>query len=248
MPNIASIIRDHVSLSIRCMDRLYVNGYLAKLQTSGQLAYFMTEHLGQPIPSPVVLDRQRKRFQRRLDRWGEEQEIPVIRFERGVRKDDVALARRGDFAASEGVVFVGVAQEKCRSFRAHRRQFGRAVTFDFSRQWVFVNHYYFYFQDREWGPGFLKVASYAPYPVKLCLNGHAWAKQQLRREGVGFESLDNGFFPARTRIGCRRSAKSSGRRMSRRVSTVGRTASLGRWSPSTAPLGTSMNSPSGRSR
>ena len=46
MPNIASIIRDHVSLSIRCMDRLYLNGYLPKLQTSGQLAYFMTEHLG----------------------------------------------------------------------------------------------------------------------------------------------------------------------------------------------------------
>jgi len=63
----------------------------------------------------------------------------------------------------------------------------------FSRQSVFVNHYYFYFEDRDWGPGFLKVGSYAPYPVKLCLNGHEWAKQQLRHEGIAFESLDNGF-------------------------------------------------------
>lgn len=31
MPNIASIIRDHVALSIRCVDRLYVNGYLPLL-------------------------------------------------------------------------------------------------------------------------------------------------------------------------------------------------------------------------
>jgi hypothetical protein len=39
-----------------------------------------------------------------------------------------------------------------------------------------------------------RIASYLPYPVKLCLNGHEWVKQQLRRERIGFESLDNGFF------------------------------------------------------
>jgi len=27
----------------------------------------------------------------------------------------------------------------------------------------------------------------------VCLNGHEWAKQQLRKEGIAFESLDNGF-------------------------------------------------------
>jgi hypothetical protein len=42
--------------------------------------------------------------------------------------------------------------------------------------------------------------------VKLCLNGHEWVKQQLRREGIGFESLDNGFLscedPARLQQVC----------------------------------------------
>ena len=56
-----------------------------------------------------------------------------------------------------------------------------------------VNHYYFYVHDREWGPAFVKVGTYLPYPVKLCLNGHEWVKQQLRGSGIRFESLDNGF-------------------------------------------------------
>ncbi len=47
-------------------------------------------------------------------------------------------------------------------------------------------------QDREWGPAFLKIGTYLPYPVKICLNGHEWAKQQLRQAGIGFVSLDNG--------------------------------------------------------
>lgn len=65
--------------------------------------------------------------------------------------------------------------------------------FDYSRQSVYVNHYYFYLQDRDFGPAFIKVCTYAPYGIKVCINGHEWAKCQLRREGIGFEALDNGF-------------------------------------------------------
>jgi hypothetical protein len=57
---------------------------------------------------------------------------------------------------------------------------------------VAVNHYYVYLADQEWGPAFIKIGSYLPYPVRVCLNGHEWAKQQLRREGVAFTPLDNG--------------------------------------------------------
>jgi hypothetical protein len=95
---------------------------------------------------------------------------------------------------ADGVVVIGVAQEKMRAFKAHRLPArGRAVSFDFSRQSVAVNHYYFYVHDPDWGPAFLKMGTYLPYPIKLCLNGHEWVKQQLRREGVAFASLDNGF-------------------------------------------------------
>jgi hypothetical protein len=67
------------------------------------------------------------------------------------------------------------------------------VSFTFSRQSVYVNQVYFYIQDKEWGPAFIKVGTYLPYPVRVCLNGHEWAKQQARHRGLAFESLDNGF-------------------------------------------------------
>jgi hypothetical protein len=95
---------------------------------------------------------------------------------------------------TDGVVVIGVAQEKMRAFKAHKRSGAQGgVTFDFSRQSVAANHYYFYVQDPEWGPAFLKFGTYVPYPIKLCLNGHEWVKQQLRRAHIACESLDNGF-------------------------------------------------------
>lgn len=195
MPNIASIIRDHVTLSTRCVDRLYVNGYLPKLQTAQQLRWFLGVHLGQPVVSPALFHRLRERFVGGVRSFVREAAIPAVRFERRQRKDAVAAKYRRSFEGAEGVVLVGVAQERAHSFRGQKQVGPRGrVDFSFHRHHVYVNHFYFYFQDREWGPGFLKIGSYLPYPVKLCLNGHEWVKQQLRREGIGFESLDNGFF------------------------------------------------------
>jgi len=37
-PNIADLIRHHVSLEVHCLDRLYLHAYVPKLQTSGGLA------------------------------------------------------------------------------------------------------------------------------------------------------------------------------------------------------------------
>ena len=58
---------------------------------------------------------------------------------------------------------------------------------------VYVNHYYFYIDDAEFGPLFIKVCSYAPWGIKFCLNGHEWAKRQLDNRGIVYEALDNGF-------------------------------------------------------
>ena len=194
MPNVHELIRDHVTLSIRCLDRLYLHAYMPKLQTSGGLCYFLRDHLGHPIPSPALFAPMLDRFVGAMKTFAATQHVPLITFERGQRKDDVVADYRARRPLTEGVVVIGVAQEKMRAFKAHKLPArGTAVSFDFSRQSVAVNHYYFYVQDPDWGPAFLKCGTYLPYPIKLCLNGHEWVKQQLRREGVAFESLDNGF-------------------------------------------------------
>lgn len=193
-PTPAQLLEDHTTLSISCIDRIYLNGYIPGLQTSGQLVYFMTSQLGAKIPSPALLQPLREEFVAGVEAFARDHDLPWERFRKGVRKDTLAAKHRREFRGEDGVVFIGVAQEKASSFRAKKCLSPTGyVFFDFSRQSVAVNHYYFYLQDPEWGPAFLKVGSYAPYPVKVCLNGHEWAKQQLRHLGIEFEPLDNGF-------------------------------------------------------
>src|SRR5215216_2258072 len=85
-PNIETIIRDRVTLTVDCIDRLYLNGYVPTLQTSGQLCWYLKEHLGNPIPSPALLRPLHDRFVRDVTTFATSGGIPVVQFERGQRK------------------------------------------------------------------------------------------------------------------------------------------------------------------
>ena len=95
----------------------------------------------------------------------------------------MAAEQRARFTGAEGVVFIGVAQEKAHAFRASKRMDGPLVGFQYSRQPVHVNYYYFYLLDADFGPAFIKVCTYAPFTLKVYLNGHEWAKRQLQQGG-----------------------------------------------------------------
>jgi hypothetical protein len=193
MLTILELLREHVSLDLECVDRVYLNGYIPMLQFSGGLVYFLEHQRGQMIASPALLGEITETFAAQVKAFAEREGIPLVHFEKGQRKDDVAASYRRKFTKAEGVVFIGVAQEKMMGWKARKETNGKMVRFLFSLQSVFVRHYYFYLQDREFGPTFLKIGAYAPYPVKVYLNGHEWAKQQMQRARLTFEALDNGF-------------------------------------------------------
>ena len=45
----------------------------------------------------------------------------------------------------------------------------------------------------DFGPAFIKICAYFPYPAKIWINGHEWAKRQAVHARIGFTELSNGF-------------------------------------------------------
>ncbi len=191
--NIANLLEGHVTLELRSIDRLYLNGYVARLQYGAGLVSFLSQHRGHPIASPALLGQITGRFVAEVQAFAKRQAIPLFHFERKESKDDCAKYWRAQRPVRDAVVFIGVAQEKAYAFSA-RRLPGRRAVFEFARnKSVLPNYYYFYLDDAEWGEAFLKVCSYAPWGLKIYLNGHEWLKRQLAKEGISYQALDNGF-------------------------------------------------------
>jgi len=93
------------------------------------------------------------------------------------------------------VAAIGTAQEIQNVFLAtlRERSDGGAPSYAFTKANRPILVYYFYLWDAEFGPAFIKIATYFPYPMKVWINGHEWAKRQCAKAGIGFTALSNGF-------------------------------------------------------
>jgi len=192
LPNVRDLLEGHVTLQLDCIDRLYLNGYVARLQHGAGLVEFLCQHRGQPIASPALLGQITGKFVAAVKSFAAREAIPLFHFEGKESKDERAKKLRRERAVRDAVVFIGIAQEKAKAFSA-RRLPGKRALFEFTRtKSVIPNYYYFYLDDAEWGECFIKVCSYAPWGLKVYLNGHEWLKRQLTRRGIAYEPLDNG--------------------------------------------------------
>lgn len=193
------LLAGQVGLDLECADRVYLNGYVPNLQVPGQIVGFLTRHLAQSIPSPALMDQIGQRFRRAVDSYAEANHIPVVRFGKGQRKVDVMrpLMRRAAAGGRSQVVAIGVAQEFAQVTTAStRRSESGAPWFSFGKAQRRVTSYYFYLWDEQMGGAFIKVCTYFPYPMKIWVNGHEWAKRQAHAAGIGFTELSNGFATA----------------------------------------------------
>lgn len=190
------VLDGHVALDLECLDRVYLNAYVPNLQVGGQVVSFLTAHLGNPIPSPAIFDKIGTAFRKAVASFADEEHIPVVRFAKTDRKIEkmrpyiAAQAKTG----RSGVAAIGVAQEYANVFTGTQRDAPNGIPwFSFTKADRRVTCYYFYLWDDEFGPGFIKVCAYFPYPAKIWINGHEWAKRQAAHAGIGFTELSNGF-------------------------------------------------------
>lgn len=198
MADYSILLRDGVGLNCRSFDRIFLQGYVPKLQAVGQVCTFLRWQRGFKIPSGAAFGQIGDGYVREIERFAKRHGVPIARFEKGANKEEVArpFLEAAAKTGNPAVVFIGVAQEKAfvwRSWRAKGHEHAAHPHMEWGRQMAFINHYYFYIWDADWGPSFIKTNAYAPYPVWLYLNGHEWAKRQLVKAGIGFTALDNGF-------------------------------------------------------
>lgn len=166
----------HVAFETESIDRMYLNVYQPSLQIEPGAAMFFRGHRGEAFATALVMARMTRAFLHKIEQFAEHNQIPIIPFEKGVRKEDVFQGHLADFDGEEGVVFIGKAQERARVFRTVKRRCsvsGRTYPW-LMKSTAMVNHYYFYCVDKDFGPFFIKFCSYFPSNARLCINGHEY--------------------------------------------------------------------------
>jgi hypothetical protein len=189
------LLKGHVQLDLECLDRLYLNVYIPTLQVGGQVTTFL-HHRGYPVPSPACLRLIGEAFRGSVASYAQANAIPVIKFkgeDRKIERMRPYLERAAASGRSQ-VAAIGVAQEFQNVFSATEKQAPNQIPwFAFTKADRRVTCYSFYLWDEDFGPAFLELCAYFPYPGKVWVNGHEWAKRQAINAGIAFTELSNGF-------------------------------------------------------
>jgi hypothetical protein len=154
METVASLLAKHVKLRLNCVDRIVCQGYISGLQTEGMVVRFLL-HRGYSIPSPTGFRTIHERLLRDINGFATANGLEIIRFDKGARKEEIVrplmeAARRRN---TPGVVLIGKAQERMPGgWRGWASGGSRSHPhFTWQRQSLYVDHYYFYLWDDEWG-------------------------------------------------------------------------------------------------
>ena len=187
------VLSDHVEFEVECIDRMFLNVWVPRLAYGGGVQGFFVGHRGHHYASTALMDPMTKAFVADIHGFITARGLELVSFGKE-RKDDVAHQFLAKFTGTEGVLFVGRAQEKARVWHTQRRYGPDGSPYAWLvRSTAFVNHFYFYCLDEDFGPFFIKFCTYFPYTAKLCINGNEWAKRQATKAGIGYTALDNGF-------------------------------------------------------
>jgi hypothetical protein len=166
-----------------------------RLQYGQGIHNFFCQHRGNRFVSSALMLPMTERFTADIRHYIDTRRLDLVRFAKGQSKDQVAKEYLAGHHGGECILFVGVAQEKTRVWRTARRRdpvTGKPYPWLYQEQ-AMVNHWYFYGFDADFGPFHIKFCGYFPYTGQIYFNGHEYAKQQCRKEGIAFTSLDNAF-------------------------------------------------------
>ena len=87
---VAAVLRDHVTLAVEGIDRMYLNVYVSKLQRELGVVAFLRYHRGHFFASSALLAPISDAFIQAIADFTHEHAIPLLTFTKGQRKDDIA--------------------------------------------------------------------------------------------------------------------------------------------------------------
>ncbi len=86
MANYATLLRDDITLTCRSIDRIFLQAYVPKLQSVGQVCLFLHRQRGFPIPSSAAFGQIGEAYVAAIHRWAEANGVPVRYFAKATTK------------------------------------------------------------------------------------------------------------------------------------------------------------------
>ena len=107
------------------------------------------------------------------------------------RKESIAMEIAERDGIREGLICVITCVELCHTFSVGPN--AKLKKLELRQVPGKCLHQYFYFLDSQFGLIHLRLQTWLPLTINICINGREWLANQMRTAGIGFRQRDNCF-------------------------------------------------------
>ena len=188
MENFLTKYSKMIAGTISCFDRLVFKGHLPL--GWGEAMERLLYRNGLLIKDfKSFVSQQADRLKEHAKATAQRAARPYISLRGRVRKEDRVREIVERDGITDGLVCVLSAVEACQSFKV---VYGKTRPRIVARGRKCLCLYY-YFIDREFGLMHVRIPTWFPFTVQICLNGHDWLARKMDRHGIGYRQIDNAF-------------------------------------------------------
>ena len=173
-------------------DRVLFRGTLRSLDYLKGFDAFLAAHHVLYKDFSKFVQRVSERIKQHAQEYAQQHGRPLVYVQSAAEsKEQIAARIAQDDGIQQGLVCVLTCVEPCRTFTVRRNRETKHLELVVAkRKCLFV---YFYFMDREFGLMHVRLQTWLPMPIQVCLNGREYLARRLDRAGIGYEKRDNCF-------------------------------------------------------
>jgi len=123
---------------------------------------------------------------------GKQYQRPVIYLASSqASKEDEARRIGQRDGIKQGLIAVMSCVEPCRTWRMRGNHETKRL--ELRLEWGKCKHLYFYWEHEELGFMHLRLQTWFPFSIQVCVNGREWLGRQMDKEGMAYRQEDNCF-------------------------------------------------------
>ena len=184
--------QDRVIGTVTGFDRILFRGTLRSISYCQGLHQFLQYHRVPYKNFGPFAERLSQRLKARVAEIAQQSGRPYIYLESSARsKEKIAQEIADRDQVTEGLIGILGCVEPCQTFALRKDAKTKTLRLVPARRKCL--HDYFYYLDREFGLIHVRLESWLPFSIQVCLNGRESLARRLEKAGIGFEKRDHCF-------------------------------------------------------
>ena len=190
--NIIEQNKEKINGILSTFDRMLINGYILQLQNPRYFLFYLIQNNVKLKDFKDFAEKQTEILCDHIDNYIKDNNVNLQYLKQAnTNKDELARAEWEKNPNKYGLVAAFSAVELCRTMTVVPNHETKKL--EIINKNTKCKHYYFYFNDKEFGWMFLKIQTWFPYNVQIYINGHEYLRKRLEKNNIKYEMFNNSF-------------------------------------------------------